>query len=208
MKQIVILISGRGSNMQAIADACESEGWPARVSAVISNRPDAPGLDCARSRGIATASVDHRRHADRAAFDTALACEIDRHAPDLLLLAGFMRILTTGFVRRYDGRIVNVHPSLLPAFAGLATHQRAIDSGCKVTGATVHFVTPDLDHGPIIAQGAVPVRADDTAASLAERVLALEHRLYPRAVRWLVEDQLERHGNRIRHRLGAAQWLI
>ena len=187
MKSIVILISGRGSNMEAIVRA-RIPG--VRIAAVISNRPGAEGLAFARSHGIATAVVDHTAHADRASFDAALAECIDAHAPDLVVLAGFMRVLTDGFVRRYEGRLLNVHPSLLPAFPGLHTHRRALEAGVKLHGATVHFVTAELDDGPIVVQAAVPVRADDDEAALAARVLAQEHVIYPQAVRWFAEDRL------------------
>jgi phosphoribosylglycinamide formyltransferase 1 len=197
MKKLVILISGRGSNMQAIVDACARERWPAHVAAVIANRPDAAGLQFAASQGIPTAVVDHRPFPDRQSFDLALANMIDAYAPDLLVLAGFMRVLTDGFVQRYAGRMLNVHPSLLPSFAGLKTHQRALDAGVRVHGASVHFVTPTLDHGPIVAQSAVPVRAGDDAAALAARVLATEHIIYPRAVRWFVEGRLALDGERV-----------
>ena len=190
MKNIVILISGRGSNMEAIVQASATEGWPARIAAVISNRPDAGGLKFAQARGIATAVVDHKGFADREAFDAELARVVHGYAPDVVVLAGFMRILTPGFVKQFEGRMLNVHPSLLPAFPGLGTHQRAIEAGCKVAGATVHFVTPELDHGPIIAQAAVSVLPGDTEETLSARVLAREHILYPRAVRWLVSGQL------------------
>jgi len=190
VKTIVILISGRGSNMQAIAEACRAEGWPARIAAVIANRPDATGLAWAASQGLTTACVDHRAYADRASFDAALATAIDRHQPDLVVLAGFLRILTDGFVTHYAGRLLNIHPSLLPAFPGLATHAAALAAGVKAHGATVHFVTPQLDHGPIVAQAVVPVLPGDDAATLAARVLEQEHLLYPRAVRWFVEDRL------------------
>jgi phosphoribosylglycinamide formyltransferase 1 len=186
MKSVVILISGRGSNMRSIIEA----GVPARIRAVISNRPDAAGLEYAREHGIPTAVVDHTAFADRAAFDAALSAEIDRHAPDLVVLAGFMRILTPAFVDRYRARMINVHPSLLPAFTGLHTHRRAIEAGCKVAGVTVHFVTGELDGGPIIAQAAVPVLPDDSEATLAARVLAQEHVLYPDVVRWFVTGRL------------------
>ena len=186
MKSIVILISGAGSNMAAIVRACERERWAerlnARVAAVISNRPGAKGLDFAREQGIAAAVVDHKAFDGREAFDTALAAEIDRHDPALVVLAGFMRILTPGFVAHYAGRLINIHPSLLPAFPGLHTHQRAIDEGCKLAGATVHQVTAELDHGHILAQAAVPVLPGDTADALAARVLTQEHLIYPRAV--------------------------
>lgn len=206
MKRIVILISGRGSNMEAIVQACAAEGWPARVAAVLSNRPDASGLAYAAARGIATAVVDHKAFSDRDAFDAALAQAIDAHAPDVVVLAGFMRILTPAFVRRFAGRLVNVHPSLLPAFTGLHTHRRAIEAGCKVAGATVHFVTAELDHGPIIAQAIVPVLQGDTEATLSARVLAREHQMYPQAVRWMVEDALEVDAaGVVTHRGGASQ---
>jgi phosphoribosylglycinamide formyltransferase-1 len=207
MKNIVVLISGRGSNMEAIVRACSAEKWPARIAAVISNRADAAGLIFAAANGIATAVVDHRRFAAREAFDAALAEAIDAFSPDVVALAGFMRILTPGFVQRYDGRLVNVHPSLLPMFPGLHTHRRAIEAGCKVAGASVHFVTADLDHGPIIGQAVVPVRPDDTEDALAERVLVQEHRLYPRAIRWLVEGRLERRAGVVRHTGGETQLL-
>jgi phosphoribosylglycinamide formyltransferase 1 len=208
MKHIVILISGRGSNMQAIVEACEREHWNACVAAVISNRADAAGLDYARARGIDTRVVDHKAHASREAFDAALAAVIDEYAPQVLALAGFMRILTAGFVQRYSGRLVNVHPSLVPAFIGLHTHQRAIDAGCKLAGATVHFVTAELDHGPIIIQAAVPVLPGDTDAALSARVLAQEHCIYPRAVGWLVAEQLETIDGVVRHRGGDAQAVL
>jgi phosphoribosylglycinamide formyltransferase-1 len=190
MKNLVILISGRGSNMEAIVRACERERWPARVAAVIANRPDAVGLAFAASRRIPTVVVDHRQFSERAAFDAALSVEIDRFEPDLVVLAGFLRVLTDAFVERYTGRMLNVHPSLLPSFPGLKTHQQALDAGVRVHGATVHFVTPALDHGPIVVQSALPVRADDDAATLAARVLETEHVIYPRAVRWFVEGRL------------------
>lgn len=209
MKRIVILISGRGSNMEAIHRACAAEGWPAAVVAVISNRPTAGGLGWAAERGIATASIDHRAHADRAAFDAALAAEIDAHQPDLVVLAGFMRILTPAFVARYAGRLLNIHPSLLPSFGGLHTHERALQTGCKVAGATVHFVTAELDHGPIVLQAVVPVLPGDTAESLSARVLVCEHQIYPRAVRWFVEDQLQLGSDgTVRHAQNAPQWLF
>ena len=194
MKNIVILISGRGSNMQAIVDA----GIPgARIAAVIANRPDAAGLAWAAERGIATVGLDHKQFASRDAFDAQLAAEIDAFAPDLVVLAGFMRILTPAFTARYEGRMLNTHPSLLPSFPGLHTHQRAIDMGCKVAGCTVHFVTAELDHGPIVAQGVVPVLDDDTEAALAARVLQLEHQLYPQAVRQFVAGELQVNGSRV-----------
>lgn len=208
MKRIVILLSGRGSNMQAIVERCAAEGWPAQVVAVVSNRPGAGGLAYAAERGIDTAVVDHRAFAEREAFDAELARTIERWSPDLVVLAGFMRVLGAAFTRHYEGRLLNIHPSLLPAFTGLHTHRRAIEAGCKWAGATVHFVTAELDHGPIVAQAAVPVRADDDEHSLAERVLAQEHRLYPMAVRWFVEGQLLIEQGRVRHLGGAPQWMM
>ena len=194
--------------MQAIERACEAERWEARVAAVISNRVDAEGLRYARDRGIPVSVVDHRGHASRDVFDAALAAEIDQHAPDVLVLAGFMRILGPAFVRRYAGRMLNVHPSLLPAFTGLHTHRRALDAGCKLVGATVHFVTADLDHGPIVAQAAVPVLPDDTETSLSQRVLAAEHVMYPRAVRWFLQGQLQVKEGRVRQLQGEPQALL
>ena len=186
MRNIVILISGSGSNMAAIVRAAEQGRWDqrlnARVAAVLSNRADAQGLAFARDHGIATQVLDHKTFASREAFDAVLMAEIDRYAPDLLVLAGFMRILTPGFVAHYAGRLLNIHPSLLPAFAGLNTHQRAIDAGCRFAGATVHQVTAELDHGAILAQAVVPVLPHDTAESLAARVLTQEHLIYPQAV--------------------------
>ena len=199
MKQIVILISGRGSNMEAIVRACASERWDARIAAVISNRADAAGLAFAAAEGIATDIVDHRAFASRDAFDAELARRIEAHAPDIVALAGFMRILGADFVRRFEGRLVNIHPSLLPAFPGLETHRRALEAGCKVAGASVHFVTTELDHGPIIGQAVVPVLVDDNEGTLATRVLAQEHVLYPRAIRWLVEESLECADGVVRH---------
>ena len=193
MKNIVILISGGGSNMAAIVHAAQQERWAerlgARVAAVISNKADAGGLAYAKARGIATAVVDHKAYDSRAAFDAALQQEIERFTPKLVVLAGFMRILTPEFVAHFAGRLVNIHPSLLPSFAGLHTHQRAIDAGCKFAGATVHQVTADLDAGPILEQGIVPILPGDTADMLAARVLVQEHQIYPRAVRALLQSQ-------------------
>jgi phosphoribosylglycinamide formyltransferase-1 len=194
MKNIVILISGGGSNMATIVRTAQQENWAqrygARVAAVVSNKADAKGLVFAREQGIATAVLDHKAFASRAAFDAALAAEIDRFdepgEPALVVLAGFMRILTPAFVSRYAGRLLNIHPSLLPAFPGLHTHQRALDAGCKFVGATVHQVTAELDHGPILAQAVVPVLPGDTAETLAARVLTQEHLLYPRAIAGLL----------------------
>ena len=187
MKSGVILISGRGSNMRSIVEARTG----LEVKAVISNRPEAQGLEWARSQGIATVAIDHKAHATREAFDAALAAEIDRHAPDLILLAGFMRILTPVFMARYPRRILNIHPSLLPSFPGLHTHRRALDAGVKLHGCTVHVVTSALDAGPIVAQAAVPVLPGDTEETLAGRVLEAEHRIYPQVVRWFLEGRVE-----------------
>jgi len=199
MKNIVILISGRGSNMEAVVRAARSEAWPARVAAVISNKPDAAGLAFAQAHGIATAVVPSKEFPDRASFDAALQREIDRYMPDLVVLAGFMRILTAPFVAHYEGRMLNIHPSLLPAFPGLDTHRKALEAGEREHGATVHFVTAELDHGPMVAQARVPVLPGDTEASLAARVLLEEHKLYPYAVRLFIEDRLsiEQGGVRI-----------
>lgn len=197
MNNIVILISGGGSNMRALVEASRREDWAARhgaqISLVLSNRPDAGGLVWAREQGVQTAVVDHRAHAQaaqpRESFEAEMMRHIDPHAPVLVLLAGFMRILTPGFVARYAGRMLNIHPSLLPAFTGLHTHQRAIEAGCRYAGATVHEVTAELDHGPILAQAVVPVLPDDDADRLAARVLSQEHRIYPQAV----AERLRRH---------------
>lgn len=186
MKNVVILISGGGSNMLAIVRAAQRQRWAdtlhARVAAVISNRPRAAGLERAQQFGIPTQVVDHLAYDSREAFDSALATAIDNHQPALVVLAGFMRILTPTFVSHYAGRLLNIHPSLLPAFAGLHTHQRALDAGCRFAGATVHLVTAELDHGPILAQAVVPVLPGDSADSLAARVLTQEHLIYPRAI--------------------------
>jgi phosphoribosylglycinamide formyltransferase 1 len=190
MKNIVILISGRGSNMEAIVAAQTAERWPARIAAVISNKPEASGLAFAQSHGIPTAVVDHRAYPERDAFDAALQQTVDSFAPDLVVLAGFMRVLTDGFVDHYAQRMINVHPSLLPSFPGLKTHQRALEAGVKLHGATIHFVTAELDLGPILLQGVVPVKAGDDPETLRQRVLAIEHQIYPRAVRWFVEGRV------------------
>ncbi len=194
MTKIVVLISGRGSNLAALLDA----DLGGKIVAVISNRADARGLDIAKSHGIATGVVAHRDFASREAFDAALALEIDRFEPGLVVLAGFMRILTPGFVARYSGRLINIHPSLLPAFTGVDTHRRALDAGVKIHGCTVHFVTAALDHGPIIAQAAVPVLDDDDAETLAARVLVEEHRILPEAVRWFCAQRLVVDGQHVR----------
>ena len=212
VKNIVILISGRGSNMEAIVRSAQAEQWEsvlqARIAGVISNRPQAAGLAIARDLGVPTLALDHKIYATREAFDAALVQAIDAWQPDLVLLAGFMRVLTAGFVGRYAGRLMNIHPSLLPSFAGLDTHQRALDTGVKIHGSTVHFVTPDLDDGPIIIQAAVPVLAQDNASTLATRVLQQEHRIYPLAVRWFVEGQLQVEQGRVRQLQGQPQWLM
>ena len=191
-KNIVILISGSGSNMQAIATAAQKEFWHeklnARIACVISNKPDAAGLQIAAALGIPTQAIDHRRFESRDAFDAALQSSIDSYTPTLVVLAGFMRILTPEFVQHYAGRLINIHPSLLPAFTGLDTHQRAIDAGCQVAGTSVHRVTVDLDSGHLLAQAVVPILAGDTAQSLAARVLSQEHQIYPRVVRALLEQ--------------------
>lgn len=205
MKSIVILVSGRGSNMQAIVDAAIPG---ARIAAVISNRPDASGLAFAAERGIETAVVDHKAYADRAAFDQALAGCIDGYRPDLVVLAGFMRVLTDDFVRRYEGRLINIHPSLLPSFPGLHTHRRALEAGVRVHGATVHFVTATLDCGPIIVQAVVPVLPGDDEARLAARVLAQEHRIYPQAVRWFVDGRLSVDGQGRVHLAGEGDHAV
>ena len=188
--------------MQALIDA----GIP--VSAVISNRPDAAGLGIAAGRGIATTAVEHRAHASREAFEAALTDEIERHSPRLVAMAGFMRVLTPAFVGRYAGRLLNIHPSLLPAFPGLHTHERALQAGVKVHGCTVHFVTADLDHGPIVAQAAVPVRPGDDAAALAARVLKQEHVIYPRALRWFLDGRIDLAGGAVRVRGSDAQFIL
>ena len=184
--RVVVLISGHGSNFQAIVEA----NLPVEIAAVISNRPHAAGLDYARLRGIPAITLDHTAHPSREAFDAALADEIDRHAPNLVVLAGYMRILTPAFIQRFEGRLLNIHPSLLPSFPGLKTHERALAEGVKIHGCTVHFVTTELDHGPIVIQAAVPVLPDDTSDTLAARVLQQEHLIYPKAIRWFAEGRL------------------
>ena len=186
MTRVVVLLSGRGSNFQAIVEA----QLPIDIVAVISNRPQAEGLAFARERGLTAVALDHTAHPDRDAFDAMLADEIERHQPDLVVLAGYMRILSPAFIARFEGRLLNIHPSLLPMFPGLNTHERALEEGVKIHGCTVHFVTAQLDHGPIVIQAAVPVRADDTPATLSARVLAQEHRIYPQAIRWFAEGSL------------------
>ncbi|OEZ47386.1 phosphoribosylglycinamide formyltransferase [Janthinobacterium sp. MP5059B] len=195
MKNIVILISGRGSNMEAVVRAAQAEQWPARIAAVISNRADAQGLVFAAEHGIATAVVANKDYASREQFDAALQAVIDGFAPDLVVLAGFMRILTPPFVEHYAGRMLNIHPSLLPLFPGMATHRQALEAGVTEHGATVHFVTAELDHGPAVASAKVPVLPGDTEESLSARVLVEEHLLYPRAIRLFIDDKLSvEHG--------------
>jgi phosphoribosylglycinamide formyltransferase 1 len=201
MKRIVILISGRGSNMRSILEA----GLDATIAAVISNNPSAGGLAVAQGFGVDTAVVDHRDFADRTSFDRALADRIENFRPDLVVLAGFMRILTESFVDRFRGRIMNIHPSLLPAFPGVDTHRRALEEGVRIHGCTVHMVTPALDHGPIVIQAAVPVLPDDDESRLAARVLEQEHRIYPRAIRWFLEGRLRTEGARV-HIEGACRF--
>ncbi len=198
MKNIVILISGRGSNLEALIAARDAGRLPVNIAAVISNRPDAQGLETAARAGIVAHYIDHKAFAERDRFDAALAECIDGFAPDLVVLAGFMRILSDGFVRHYSGRLMNIHPSLLPCFPGLHTHRQALREGVRIHGCTVHFVTPALDHGPIIVQAAVPVLDGDDEATLAARVLVQEHRIYPQAVRWFVEDRLRLDDGRVR----------
>lgn len=194
MNNIVILISGRGSNMQAVVEAAVPN---ADIRAVLSNNENAAGLAWASSRGIATAALNHKNFPDRESFDRAMMELIDRHQPDLVVLAGFMRILTPAFCAHYEGRLINIHPSLLPAFTGLHTHERALAAGCRVAGCTVHFVTPELDCGPVIAQGVVPILDGDTADDIAARVLKVEHQLLPQAVADFAVGRLKIDGNRV-----------
>ena len=198
MKNIVILISGRGSNMEAIVRAQQAEGWPARIAAVISNKADAKGLEFAQQHGIPTAVVPNKEFPTREAFDAALQETIDRFEPDLVVLAGFMRILTAPFVAHYANRMLNIHPSLLPLFPGLHTHRQALDAGVLEHGATVHFVTAELDHGPTVLQSRIPVLPGDTEDMLAARLLHQEHVIYPKAVRLFVEDRLSIEGDTVR----------
>lgn len=193
----VVLISGRGSNLSAILKATQSAGYPAEVVGVVSNKAEAPGLQLARDADISVSVLPNADYADRASYDQALQAAVDAYDPDLVILAGFMRILTPEFVAHYTGRMINIHPSLLPAFTGLHTHQRALDAGVRVHGCTVHFVTAELDHGPMIAQAAVPVLESDDARTLGARVLSVEHQLYPMAVRWFAEGRLTVVGQRV-----------
>ncbi len=208
MKSIVILISGRGSNLKALIDAARLEDWPARIVAVISSREQAAGLAVALEAGIEVEVVDAQAHPERPLFDQKLAQALSRHQPDLVLLAGFMRILSEDLVQDYLGRMLNIHPSLLPAFKGLHTHRQALAAGVRVHGATVHFVVPELDHGPIIAQAAVPVFPDDSESALEARVLAEEHRLYPRVVRWMLDGRIALVGSKVRVDVPQDQLLL
>ncbi|MCA1978846.1 MAG: phosphoribosylglycinamide formyltransferase [Thiobacillus sp.] len=202
--RVVVLLSGRGSNFRAIVEA----GLPIDIVAVISNRPEAAGLAFAREHGLTAVALDHTQFADREVFDARLADEVERHQPDLVVLAGYMRILSPAFIARFEGRLLNIHPSLLPAFPGLKTHERALAEGVKVHGCTVHFVTAELDHGPIVIQAAVPVRADDTPDTLAARVLAQEHRIYPRAIQWFAEGRLVNKCGRVNLRDDSASQSV
>jgi phosphoribosylglycinamide formyltransferase-1 len=203
--RVVVLLSGRGSNFKALLEA----DLPVTFTAAISNRPDAAGLEHARARGIPTVALDHKKFPSREAFDEALIVEIEKAGADLVVLAGYMRILTKAFVERYQGRLINIHPSLLPMFPGLNTHEAALGEGVKIHGCTVHFVTPELDHGPIIIQAAVPVLPDDTPGTLAARVLEQEHRIYPQAVRWFTEGKLAISDGRVNVREdGMSQWVL
>jgi phosphoribosylglycinamide formyltransferase-1 len=208
VKSIVILISGRGSNLKALIDAARLEDWPARIVAVISSREQAAGLAVALEAGIEVEVVDAQAHPERPLFDQKLAQALSRHQPDLVLLAGFMRILSEDLVQDYLGRMLNIHPSLLPAFKGLHTHRQALAAGVRVHGATVHFVVPELDHGPIIAQAAVPVFPDDSESALEARVLAEEHRLYPRVVRWMLDGRIALVGSKVRVDVPQDQLLL
>lgn len=206
--RILVLISGRGSNLAALAHAALEEAWPAELVGVISNRPQAAGLQWAREHGVPAQVVDHQAFDSRESFDAALLAACEAHRPDLVVLAGFMRVLGEAFVRHYEGRLINIHPSLLPAFAGLHTHRRALEAGVKWAGATVHYVTPTLDHGPMIAQAAVPIQAQDTEQTLADRVLQAEHRLLPLAVGWHVKGDLVLRNGVVHHRNHGQQALV
>lgn len=195
--RVVVLISGNGSNLQAIIDASQENDYPAEIVAVISNKADAYGLQRAQQAGITTQVLEHTDYADRASYDQALIQAIDHYQPDLVVLAGFMRILSDDFVLHYDNRLLNIHPSLLPKHKGLNTHQRVLDASDTHHGASVHFVTPSLDSGPLILQSAIEVSTNDTAASLAKRVHEVEHRIYPQAIRWFAEGRLRRDGDRV-----------
>lgn len=195
--QVAVLISGRGSNMESLARACATEGFPAEICVVVSNRPDAPGLDKARSFGIPTAVVDHTEFDDKAAFEAALIDVLEEHGAELICLAGFMRVLSADFVGRYPQRILNIHPSLLPSFPGLHVQRKAIDHGVRYSGCTVHFVVPEVDAGPIVAQAVVPIEQSDTEDTLSARILEQEHLIYPEAVRLFAEGRLRVEGRRV-----------
>ncbi len=197
MHSIVSLISGRGSNFEAIYKAAKAKSWDVRFTGLIANQPEAKGLEFAKSVGIPTAVIHHRSYSSREAFDGALMQQIDAFGADLVVLAGFMRILTPGFIEHYEGRMMNIHPSLLPRFPGLHTHERALEAGDRVHGATVHFVSAGVDEGPIICQSEVPVLATDTPSELAARVLKTEHQIYPLAVEWFIQGRLQIAGNRV-----------
>lgn len=204
-KRTAILISGRGSNMRSLVAAARAPDFPAEIALVLSNRPDAGGLDFAREAGIATAVVDHKAHKSREDFERAMQAELEKRGVELVCLAGFMRVLTAWFVAKWSGRMINIHPALLPAYRGLHTHERALADGVKIHGCTVHFVVPEMDEGPIIAQAAVPVLDDDDSGALGARVLEQEHVIYPMALRLLAAGQLKVEGNRVR---GAAAGSI
>ena len=208
MTSIVILISGRGSNMQSIVESAKNEAWPAKISAVISNSPNPVPLEFARENGIPAAFLDHKNFSSRLDFDRELMAMIDAHSPDLVVLAGFMRILTPEFVNRYKNRLLNIHPSLLPLFPGLKTHEQALKAGVKEHGATVHFVTEALDHGPIVIQAKVPVFPEDSPETLAERVLKQEHIIYPRAIRWFIDNRILIDQNRVQIRPAESQLVV
>lgn len=192
-----ILISGRGSNMQALVDAARADDYPAEIVLIASNRPDAPGLEWAAARGLATLAIDHKNYATREAFEEALQKALDAAQTELVALAGFMRLMTPSFVQRWQDRMINIHPSLLPSFKGLHTHERALAAGVKITGCTVHFVSAEMDEGPIIGQAAVPVLSGDDPVTLAARVLAAEHRLYPAALKLVASGRARREGEKI-----------
>jgi len=198
MPSIVTLISGRGSNFEAILKTAQKEQWPVTFTGVIANHSAAKGLDFARSQGIPAFAIEHREHATRESFDAALMAKIDEIGADLVVLAGFMRILTPGFIRHFKGRLINIHPALLPAFPGLHTHERALEAGVETHGASVHFVSEGVDEGPIICQATVPVLPGDSAAQLAARVLQMEHLIYPRAVKWFLDGRLRIEGNQVK----------
>ena len=207
MHSIVFLISGRGSNLEAIVKTAKAKSWDVQFTGVISNNPEAKGLEFAGSQGISTQVVDHRDFASREAFEQVLIEEIDRYGADLLVLAGFMRILTPAFIKHYEGRMINIHPSLLPLYPGLHTHERALEAGDKIHGATAHFVSAGVDEGPIICQGEVPILSNDDASSLAARVLKMEHYIYPLAVEWFIHQRLQIEGNTVRVHPPESQYI-